>query len=397
MRMQGLIAGLAQCHSTSVLSLVSPGDNTESVRATQEYCDEVVTVENRHRAQQVSRKRRMQLASLFSPHSYERLVEYQPALQATLNRMLERSNYDFINVEFAQMSYYQFPNSTRLVLDEHNIEYDILRRTSVAEQTLGRKLYNYCNYLKLRHEERAAWRRFDGCTVTSARDQQLLLRDCPNAQTEVVPNAVDINFFRPSRHRPDPMTILFFGAIHYYPNTDALSFLVRDIMPQIRRRHPNARLVVVGSTSADLVTKFAAEGVTMTNAVPDVRPYIEQAAVVVSPLRIGGGTRLKILEAMAMGKPVVSTTIGAEGIDVTHGKDLLLADTASDFADEVGRLLDGPELAAHIGNDARQLIETTYDWRSSVAKLESFYTRLLAADVHRDEKAAQPERAVHSG
>jgi glycosyltransferase involved in cell wall biosynthesis len=381
-RLHGLLSGLAGAHSVSVLSLVGPGDDrAAAVRATRDYCDEVVAIENNRYALPGRRKRALQLRSLLSPASYERLVYHRPALQDALDRMVERTRYDVITVEFAQMACYRLPRAATLVLDEHNVEYDILRRTWAGGAAPARKLYNYVDYLKLRREERAAWRRFDGCALTSARDERLLRDAYPHARTAVVPNAVDTSAFRPGPAPPEPLTLLFFGAIDYYPNTDGLLYFLDEVLPRIRARHPGVRLSIVGQSPPEAITRRAGGGVIVTGLVDDVRPYLERAAVVVAPLRVGGGTRLKIVEAMAMGKAIVSTTIGAEGIDVTDGRELLLADTAEAFAARVGRLLADAPLGRALGAAARRLAEERYSWLASVERLEGFYQELREAPL----------------
>jgi glycosyltransferase involved in cell wall biosynthesis len=378
-----LIGGLARSHSVSVLSLDEPGaDRDAAMRATREYCDEVMTVPNdRYGRNGVPHpsKRGLQLKSLLSPYSYERLVYHRPALQAALDQLVQRRRYDIINVEFSLMAGYRLPRTVRLVLDEHNIEYDILYRTQKVERQPVRKLYSYINYLKLRREERAAWRRFDGCVFTSARDEDVVRRDYPRIPTAVVPNAVDADAFRPAQLPREPMTLLFFGAMDYYPNTDGILYFLREIMPRLKPRFPSLRLHIVGQAPPEAVRSWASDDVIVTGFVDDVRPYLERASVVIVPLRIGGGTRLKIVEAMAMGKAIVSTTLGAEGIDVTDGENVLLADASDAFAAQVGRLLDDPRLVQRLGSAARQLVETRYTWQASVCALEGFYRELLRA------------------
>jgi glycosyltransferase involved in cell wall biosynthesis len=217
----------------------------------------------------------------------------------------------------------------------------------------------------VRREERHAWSHLDGCTVTSVRDQEMLLSDEPTAHTAVVPNGVDLEFFRPSPGSVshEPQTLLFFGAIDYYPNTDAMLFFLHDALPQLAARYPQLRLCIVGRKPPESILAQRSATVEVTGVVDDVRPWIDRADVVIVPLRIGGGTRLKILEAMAMGKAVVSTTLGAEGLDVVPERDLLIADDADGVVAQVGRLLDDPELGRRIGASARQFVASRYSWK----------------------------------
>src|SRR5262249_35918041 len=160
-------------------------------------------------------------------------------------------------------------------------------------------------------------------------------------------------YFRPSAAAVEPGTILFFGAINYYPNTEGLLFFLDEVFPRIQEQYPAVRLLIVGQLPPPSIAARASEDVVVTGLVDDVRPYLERAAVVIAPLRIGGGTRLKIVEAMAMGKPVVATSLGAEGLDVVDGEDILLADTPEDFAGQVVRALGDAALARRLGEAAR--------------------------------------------
>ena len=378
-RAHGLMSSLARSHSVSILALVEPGvDHTVALRATGKYCAEVVAVENRRFTWNPLRKRGLQAASLLSPYSYGRLLHYQPQFQAALDRMVAQTRYDIVTVESALLGYYQFPAETTLVLDEHNIEFDILRRTAKLETRWPRKLYNMVDYLKLRREERAVWKCFHGCAVPSERDEGLLRRETTTIPTRVVPNGIDSDYFRPVEEVPEPQLLVFFGVISYYPNEDGLIFFLDAILPLIRQRHPGVRVVIVGPAPPASILSRASADVVVTGMVEDVRPYLARAAAIVAPLRIGGGTRLKILEALAMGKATVSTTIGAEGLDVVDGREVLLADTAPAFAERVGQVLDDQALARRLGAAGRALVEQRYGWHMSAGKLEELYREATA-------------------
>ncbi|HEY8086369.1 MAG TPA: glycosyltransferase, partial [Polyangiaceae bacterium] len=297
--------------------------------------------------------------------------------------------FDVVHFELAPMAGYAAACALEdrqrplLCLDEHNIEYEIARRTAEGDGSVVRRLYNTVEWRKVRREERHAWTHLDGCTVTSVRDQELLLSDEPSARTAVVPNGVDLEHFRPRTEAepgsPLPGTLLFFGAIDYYPNTDAVLFFLEDVFPRLIGRYPGLRFSVVGRQPPESVLARRCDHVEITGLVDDVRPRIQAADVVVVPLRIGGGTRLKILEAMAMGKAVVSTTLGAEGLGVVGGRELLLADEPEAFAAQVARLLDDPLLARRIGDSARQFVASRFSWKGAVETLRAFYGELLEA------------------
>jgi glycosyltransferase involved in cell wall biosynthesis len=170
--------------------------------------------------------------------------------------------------------------------------------------------------------------------------------------------------------------LLFFGAINYFPNEDGIVYFIDKIFPKIRKRRPNVRLCIVGPGAGEPVLSRRGNGVEVLGMVDEVGPYIERAAAVVVPLRIGGGTRLKIVEALSKGKAVISTRLGAEGIDANHEEHLLLADEPETFAAEVDRLLGDPGLQRRLGENARRLAEDRYSWRGIVQGLEAFYAEL---------------------
>jgi glycosyltransferase involved in cell wall biosynthesis len=385
--LDGLIRGLAKRHEVSVLSLVDPSQDVScSIRATETYCRKVVAVPNEGCALTTSQKRLLQTRSLLSRRSFESFFFYSPALKRALEKLVTEESYDIVGFEFTQMATNRLSDEQRarggaiLVLDEHNIEYEILRRTAGSASGLDRRLYNTLDWRKLRREERQAWRRLDGCTVTSARDEQLVRRDVPTARTAVVPNAVDVDFFRPSNggRVTDPMSLLFFGAGNYHPNRDGLLFFIREILPRLKARYPGIKLRILGPSVPTEIEARGGDNIEIVGLVDDIRPHLERATVIIVPLRIGGGTRFKILEAMAMGKAIVSTTVGAEGIDVRHGSEILLGDQPEAFAMQIGRLLDDAALRQRLGAAARILAERSYTWESSVARLEGFYAELLA-------------------
>jgi glycosyltransferase involved in cell wall biosynthesis len=297
-------------------------------------------------------------------------------MQTVLDRLLTTEGFDIVQVESTQMSVFDFGPRATVLLDEHNIEYELLYRMCRTEQSPLRKVYNWAEFLKFRREERRAWRRADGCALTSAREEQIVRGYVPDKPTAVVPNGVDIEYFAP---RSEPVVghhIVFTGLMLYRPNIDAAVYFAREILPTILRHRANARFVIVGAGPTEEVRRLAGPNVHVTGTVPDVRPYVHDAAALVVPLRMGSGTRLKVLEGLAMGKAMVSTSLGCEGIDVRHGEHLLVADEPEAFAQAVLQLLDRRELAKDLGERGRALTEATYSWSSVGAQLEMLHNRL---------------------
>lgn len=384
-RVHGLMTQLAQRHDLLAVMLVDDEfDVEECRRAMQAYCREVVLVPNPHTWKGLA-KRLLQLRSLASTRSFERLRVTVPALQLALDQVLRDRRFDVVNLEASFLGHCdlrQAPPGEKLpplVVDSHNIDYDLARQYARASGSLARRLYAGANWRKLRREELGTYRDADGVYLCSAADERRLLHHVPNARTMVIPNAADIEYYqpRPSDPPPDGRTVVFFGLLDYVPNVDGMIHFIQDIWPSIAEAHPEARCKIIGGRPPPSLLALAGPRVELTGFVSDLRPHLAAAAAVVVPLRLGGGTRLKIVEAMAMGKAIVSTTLGAEGIEAIPGRDLLVEDQPAAFADAVNRLLADPNLAARIGQSARRLAVRRYSWSGAARALEGFYRRVL--------------------
>jgi glycosyltransferase involved in cell wall biosynthesis len=260
-------------------------------------------------------------------------------MQDAIDSLLAERPFDIVQIESTQMTCFRLRTDARVVLDEHNVEYELLRRMHQGESSPIRRAHQRLEERKVRRFERLLWRRVDGVAVPSRREELIVRRDAPGTPTAVVPNSVDLEYFSPGRDEPEDGQIVFTGLLTYRPNLDAALHLVDDILPRVRERHSGASLTIVGGGHGSDLDALRRPGVTVTGWVTDVRPYLRRASVVVAPLRIGSGTRLKVVEGLAMAKPMVSTTVGCEGIDVHSGEHLLVADAPDDFADAVVLLL----------------------------------------------------------
>ena len=394
-RMHGLMSQLAQRHDLSAVMLVDDEfDLEESRRAMQAYCREVVLVPNPYGREGLT-KRLLQLRSLASTRSFERLRVTVPAMQQALDRVLRARLFDIVNLEFSYLGHCDLRQAAgerlpRLIVDSHNIDFDLARQYA-RTGSLDRRLYYRCNWRKLRREELSTYRDADGIYLCSAADERRLLDKVPEARTAVIPNAADVEYYqpRPTDPPPDGRTVVFFGALSYVPNVDGVMHFVRDIWPRIADAHPEARCKIIGGRPPPSLLALAGPRIELAGHVPDLRPHLAAASVLVVPLRLGGGTRLKIVEGMAMGKAIVSTTLGAEGIDAVPGRDLLIEDEPGRFADAVSRLLAQRSLATRIGQAARQLAVERYAWSRAALALEGFYRDVLQA-TRQDRRSSEP-------
>jgi glycosyltransferase involved in cell wall biosynthesis len=241
------------------------------------------------------------------------------------------------------------------ILFQHNVESEIWRRHVVTESNWARKLMYRVEFAKMLRYEQRIVRKFDHVIAVSEHDRNLMNRWVDASRLTVVPTGVDLQQFHPdpSAKAQEPV-VMFVGAMDWEPNIDAVEYFCGEIWSGVQARVAGARLRIVGRNPNRRIQKLASSSIEVTGAVPSIGDHLREAAVVVVPLRVGGGTRLKIYEAMAMGKAVVSTSVGAEGLDVHHGRDIVLADTSSTFAEVVVSLLENADLRNRYGRAAAQ-------------------------------------------
>jgi sugar transferase (PEP-CTERM/EpsH1 system associated) len=281
------------------------------------------------------------------------------------------------------------------VLFQHNVEAMIWERHARVAANPVKKAYMGEQWRRMRRHEAAECQRFDHVIAVSPQDAEVFRRDFGVRAVSDVPTGVDVEYFRPAgRAERRPHELVFTGSMDWMPNEDAILWFAEAILPRIRARVPDATLTVVGRQPPARVRALDGQGgVTVTGGVPDVRPYMEAAALFVVPIRIGGGTRLKIFEAMAMAMPVVSTPVGAEGLPVRHDEDAVLAEEAGAFADAVVALLRDPARARAIGDAAASRVRREYGWEAVAARFAAQCAGAAGA-AHPGATRAEPAAAM---
>jgi glycosyltransferase involved in cell wall biosynthesis len=292
--------------------------------------------------------------------------DFMPALEPNLIRrcaaIASTESFDAIFLSCALLRRLPLPPGTPVVGDTHNVQFHLVRQTSQAASSVLRRAYARRQWMATRREEQRCGRNVDLLLATSDHDREIFEQELQIERVAVVPNGIDLETFAPARGSAEPNTILFTGLMSYYPNQQAMEWFLDSIFPTILQKVPNARLIVAGAAPPRWLIRRRGHHVDVTGRVPDMRPYLQRASVVIVPLLIGSGTRVKILEAQAVGRPVVSTSLGAQGLSLRHGESILLADDAEAFADGVVRLLESPGLAGRLVAGASRHLTAHFDW-----------------------------------
>ena len=319
--------------------------------------------------------------NLFSKHPYTVSSHRSPLLTDTIETLHREKPFDLVHCEWTPYAVnlgglWKIPS----VVDAHNVESMIWKRNYEIEGHLLRKAFFRLQWQKMHRFERQTLPRFSRVVAVSEPDRAVMSGWVEPGRIDIVDNGVDTEYFKPSGVQPKPHSMVFTGSLDWRPNVDAMLYFLESIWPIIRGRHPEATIAIVGRNPMDALREKAAglPGVDLVGTVDDVRPYMARAAVFVVPLRIGGGSRLKILEAMAMEKAVVSSVVGAEGLEVADAENILLADSPNAFATAVGKLFEERELRKRLETAGRTLARRRYEWSGLSRKLEKVWGEATA-------------------
>lgn len=390
-RMFQLIKHLSQQHEVWCLSLSPDAAASAAAQPLAEWCN--LTLVPAPRRTLVGRA----VTTLVSPLPDMALRAPSAAYRAALDTLLGTVQFDVVQAESIEMAQYAVQAQRHgmwTTLDQWNAEYVLQRRAAETDVRHPRSwlggLYSSIQWRKLARYERQVCNQLDQIIVVSAEDAAALREIGIHKPLIVVPNGVDPRFFAATESRVvDPNLLLFTGTLDFRPNVDAIVWFVRAVLPLIRRAWPAAHLQIVGRAPSAAITALGLPGVVdVIGAVADIRAYFAAAAVYVLPMRIGGGVRLKLLEALATGTPLVSTTMGAAGVDgLQPNQHCLLADDPQAFANATVQLLRDRALAQQLAHNGAQLVQQAYDWRVIVPRLERAW-------AVRSERAARLDATI---
>lgn len=364
-----MLKELKRDHQITYLTLDDGRAGAEERKQAEDYCHELVCIPQLQREKFTPGFYGELLLNLVSGLPYAIKKYESAAMRQEINVRARSGAFDVLVCDFlAPAANVPSALPCPAVLFQHNVEAMIWKRHYEVQGNPFKKAYLLGQWRKMRSFEQEMCRRFDCVIAVSAEDREQMRLEYSAEAVFDVPTGVDTDFFRPGgREKLDPKNLVFTGSMDWLPNEDAIRYFTEQIMPRVKQTVPDLTLTVVGRNPYPALLELSTRdsSVIVTGRVEDVRPYMERAAAYVVPLRIGGGTRLKIFEAMAMEKAIVSTSIGAEGLPVKDGADLVLADTPESFADSVVRLLGDPAAARAMGRRASQTVRDQFGWRQA--------------------------------
>lgn len=303
-------------------------------------------------------------------------------LRDKIAELTRETKFDVIHYDTISLAAYaDLAGDTAKVLNHHNIESHLFQRRALIEKHPLKRLYYNIEGKKLQRYEAGICPTFDVNFTVSELDADRLVKIAPGTRTRVIANGVDVDYFSPlTSVAEEPESVIMVSGMNWFPNRDAAIYMCDKIWPLLSRKFPNITWTVVGSSPPEKLLQLAASDshITVTGFVDDVRDYIAKAQVYLCPMRDGGGTRLKILDALAMGKPIVGTTMAYEGISVTPERNVLVADTPEAFVEQIGRLVNDSNLRRQIGEAARKFVIDNYSWPVIGDQLRDCYRDIIA-------------------
>jgi polysaccharide biosynthesis protein PslH len=375
-----LVRSLARSAEVSLVALSDSLSELPADCPLEDFCERVMVV--RRPGGRTGRRLRVALGLLRPGHPMTASLFAPPALGRALRAQLAAAPWDIVQLEGSYTAgnvpaLQGLPGLPPVVLSTQNVEAQRLARMASVERQPGKRLGLAVEARRLARWEPAAIRSCQGVLAVSASDAETFTSWAPDVPVHLAPNGVDLERFWPGPEEArDPALLAYVGAMDYLPNADGVRWFCREVLPAIRDRVPEARLDVVGRGATALSDLARLPGVRLRGFVEDIREVYATAGSLVVPLRAGGGTRLKILEALACACPVVSTRIGAEGIPLCHERDVLFADSAGELADQSLRLMQDRKLAVRVGVHGRVLVERDFGWHAIADGVLAFYERL---------------------
>jgi len=362
-RMFQLLKRISTNYRITLITFLETDAEREYLTEVEPLCEKVIAVKR-------TRPVRWQL------FPYEPFDEFlTPEMEHEVDRCLEDQDFDLIQLEYTQMACYAGRSAgIPILLTKHEVDFAACARRARRETSLTGKLRWFYNYLQVLDREVHLTKDADAAICMTDPDARELHKFCPSVPICVINTGVDLDYFRPPEQPASEPRMVFVGAFQHLPNVEAMEYFCRDVLPQVRSKVPGMELFIVGSNPPPSVAGLAeVPGVHVTGFVPDIRPFMAKSSIYVVPLNLGVGIRGKILEAWGMKMAVVSTSVGCAGLRYENKRNLLIADTPNEFAEQIFSLVKDPMRRQHLGEEGRRTAEQYYSWERSAQQLEALY------------------------
>jgi len=378
-RNYNLIKHISQAHDVSLITQIMAEHEKQFIPKLRKYCSRVNTVFLKKR----SKFHHMPglIRYLISGEPLDNKFVFIDDMKRKIRELTYLESFDIIQIEHSFMAPYikaiSKVNNSKKVLTFHNIATLQYHRILKTEKIISKKIRTSINWIQMKKWEAKFAMNFDLCLTMSDNEKKFLQSINPKLNIAVIPNGVDIEKCRPLPVNFKTNNLLYIGKMNYQPNVDAVLYFAKEIFPVIKRQTKNTKLFIVGSNPAEDIKQLEKnKDIIVTGYVDDVQPFYEQCAVSVVPLRAGSGTRLKILESMAFGRPVISTSIGCEGLHVCNNENIIISDKPDEFARKTVELLQNKEFREKISQNGRNLVKYNYSWESIAKKQIQIYEKL---------------------
>jgi len=365
-----LIKNLSGKHEITLFSLIKDDEEKKYVNNLEKYCRKVRVFKRSKTPWTV----RNILMTGFGLYPFLVIRNLVPEEKAALTEELKSNRYDLIHAE----TFYVMPHipetDTPILLVDQTIEY-LVYKHYVEEQApfIARPLFSI-DVAKLKYSETHFWKSADRVVAMSLSDKKEMVRLVPNLKVDIVPNGIDSNFFSAGKRQIlENPRVLYVGNLRWLQNIEAIEVLIHTVWPLIKKEIPNATLWIVGNYITDEIKAYASEDIQITENIPDIRDAYLNSTVLVAPIEGPGGTRLKVLESMASGLPVITTTVGAEGLEIVNSKHALIENDYLKLAKLAVKVIKDKNLAKRLGDNSKRLVEERYSWDTSSSLLDKIY------------------------
>lgn len=380
-RTYNLLKRICPSHQVHYLSLQRNDDDPSAVQHLQSMCQsvQVFPIPNEHSKIRFAADL---LQGFFTKTPFVVRKYFSLELAQAIEEKLASEQFDLVHFDMLPLAQYaSLLGNIPYVLNNHNVESLLLKRRAANADALTEKIFFSNQGKSLHHFEAEVCAKAKETFVCSQIDADILQDLSPAANISVVENGVDTHFFSPGKPEPTENSLVFVGGMGWFPNKDGMIFFMEEVMPKILAEIPDTKLTLVGKSTGVQIPEQVKNNITVTGFVDDFRPIVASAAVYILPIRVGSGTRLKLLEAMSMGKAIVSTSVGAEGVNLSAGENIIYADDASTFAQGIITLLTDRKQNAYFGHSARDVATSKYDWDIIANKLLVSYNTIITTNT----------------